>query len=391
MSFIESILEDEALRREQFPIARDSIFFAHASVTVLPKAATDAIRDFAAHSETAQQESAWSVARVEETRQLAAELIGATPDEIALLGPTSLGLNLVANGLTWEPGDEIVGYFEDYPANVYPWRALASKGVKYIGLEPELPGVLTWDVIEPALTDRTKLVALASCHFQTGYRIDIDGIGRRLHERGIFFCLDGIQTVGAFPTPVEHVDFMAADSHKWMLGPAGAGIFYVKKSRQQDLNPALLGSINVSSPNFIAQPDIRYVAGAKRYEPGILNLVGIHGMWGAMKMLLKAGPEAISARLLDIRRTILDTLRPLGYQLVLEEHDLSSDASDANRSAIITLTHPGKDIEALFDRLKDQSVVTSLRRNRAGEPFIRLSPHFYNTGAEIDRVAELLR
>lgn len=391
MRFIESILRDEDLRRELFPIANEQIFFAHASVTVLPKAATDAIREFAVRSETAQQECAWAVARVERTRQLAAELIGATPDEIALLGPTSLGLSLVANGLAWEPGDEIVGYFEDYPANVYPWRALAAKGVKYVGLEPEAPGVLTWDVIEPALTPRTKLVALASCHFQTGYRIDIDGIGRRLHERGILFCLDGIQTVGAFPTPVEHVDFMAADSHKWLLGPAGAGIFYVKKSRQQDLNPTLLGSINVSSPNFIAQPDIRYVAGAKRYEPGILNLVGIHGMAGSMELLLKAGPEAIAARLLTLRERILQEVRPLGYRLALEEHDLSDDASDANRSSIVTLTHPDKDIEALFDRLKQERVVTSLRRNRAGEPFLRLSPHFYNTENEIGRVVDLLR
>src|SRR5690606_10288744 len=137
---------------------------------------------------------------VNETRVVAARLLGAQAQEIALLGPTSLGLSLVASGLDWRPGDEVVCYPDDYPANVYPWTDLERHGIVVRRLQPAEPGAITPELVEAALTPRTRLVALASCHSLSGFRLEVDSIGRLLRARGVLFCLDAIQTLGAFET-----------------------------------------------------------------------------------------------------------------------------------------------------------------------------------------------
>ena len=183
----------------------------------------------------------------------------------------------------------MICYADDYPANVYPWLELERRGVKCVQLRPDVPGEITPELVESALTERTRMVALASCHFLSGYRIDHNAIGAVLREMGIYFCLDAIQTVGAFPTLVEHVDFLSADSHKWMLGPMTAGIVYVREELHDFLRPPLLGAWNVKSPNFVPQPDIVFEAGARRYEPGVLNVAGILGMKAAIDPLPRTG------------------------------------------------------------------------------------------------------
>jgi selenocysteine lyase/cysteine desulfurase len=219
----------------------------------------------------------------------------------------------------------------------------------------------------------------------SGFRIDAENIGRQLHERGVLFCLDAIQTLGAFPLSVEHVDFLSADSHKWLLGPAGAGIVYIAKEHFGRVRPTLLGSWNVYSPDFAAQDAIRYYAGGRRYEPGMLNLPGIAGMSAGMGMLMDLGIEAVGQRILRLRRELLEGLRSQGWRLYIEARDQRADASDAERSGIVTVTHPERELSTEYERLKLEGVTASLRKNRHGQPFIRFSPHFYNTVNEIDR------
>lgn len=387
MNFIERLQADEALRREQFPVAAKAIFMAHASVTVLPKMVTDAMREFCDRSAIEQQESAWTVARVNEARALAAALIGAHADEIALIGPTALGLSMVAQGLDWNPGDEVVSYYDDYPSNVYPWRALEPRGVKYVPFRTAAPGAVTWEAVERALTLRTRLVSLASCHFVAGRRIDVSGIGRNLHERGILFCLDGIQTLGAFPTPVEHVDFMAADAHKWLLGPGGIGVFYVRREARVHLQPILLGASNVVSPDYLTQSKTEFLSDARRYEPGALNWIGAHGLWGALKLIHEAGPENIATRLLAIRERLVAGLCSIGFTPYVDDKDCEGTLP----SAIVTVWHADRDMKTLHEHLSARGVIASLRRGTDGRALVRFSPHFYNTDAEIDRVIDLLR
>lgn len=382
---LHELIDNESERRKRFPVVCDRVYLAHAGVSPLPRAAVVAMQDFLASASADSQDNPHTEPLEREGREVGAALIGCDPDEVALLGPTTLGLNLVALGLPWQPGDEVVFYGDDYPANVYPWQGLADRGVTLRRLHPDLPGRITPELVQAALSERTRLVALASCHFLSGRRIDIDAIGAMLRERGVLFCVDGIQTVGAFPTSVANVDFLSADSHKWMLGPAGAGIFYVRRELHSVLRPALLGSWNVYSPQFIAQEQVAYYAGARRYECGMLNLPGIAGMIGAGRMLLALGIDAIADRIRELRALLVDLAVERGYELYGGPND-----EPAAQSGIVTLRQPARDLSVVAKRLTDAGVAASLRHNRKGEPLLRFSPHFYNTFSEIEIAANLL-
>jgi selenocysteine lyase/cysteine desulfurase len=238
--------------------------------------------------------------------------------------------------------------------------------------------------VEQALTPRTRLVALASCNFLNGYRIDVDAIGRLLKARNVLFSLDAIQTIGASPLSVEHVDFLSADAHKWMLGPLAIGIVFVKKERFELLRPTLLGAWNVISPNFITQPEIAFPDTAQRYEPGVLNAAGIYGMRASLEMIASIGIDKVHARIMELKTQLIQSLEPLGFQPI-------GPASGPAASGITTFSHPTADLAKLFSVMEERGIVASLRFDRSGKPFLRFSPHFYNTSEEIAVVAELLR
>lgn len=381
---IDSLVLDESARLKTFPVARKKVFVAHAGVTALPEPVASAIIDYTRRSCENHQEFGDVLRDVHQTRQVAARLIGAHADEIALLGPTSLGLSLFANGLPWEAGDEILCYADDYPANVYPWMDLVRRGVVIRYLQPPSPGEITPELVEASITRKTRLVALASCNFLTGFRIDVDAIGKVVHDGGALFSLDAIQTLGAFPCSVEHVDFLSADAHKWMLGPLAIGIVYVKRRHFDLLRPTLLGAWNVESPNFITQDKIAFPNSARRYEPGVLNCGGIYGMRAALELLLGIGIDLIAVRLLDLKAHISVQLRELGCEII-------PPAEGRNASSITTFRHPHLAMPSIMEALERNGIVASLRFDRAGSQFIRLSPHFYNTHAELDSVAKVIR
>ncbi|MFT6562861.1 MAG: selenocysteine lyase/cysteine desulfurase [Limisphaerales bacterium] len=381
---IEQIQADEALRLREFPVARETAYLAHAAVCPLPACARDAVSDYAAACTGGDQENFVPANLLRDTRQLASNLLGAELCEIALVGPTSLGLSFIAQGIDWQPGDNIIVHGDDYPSNVYPWMALAKKGVELKRLEPSAPGRIEPEDVFELIDSRTRMAALASCHYVSGYRIDIGTIGRELRSRGILFCVDGIQTVGAFPTPVEHVDFLAADAHKWMLGPCSAGILYVKREMQDRLKPVVQGWHNLSCPDFIAQETLDYKPDGRRYEAGTANLLGIVGHHASLQLLDALGLEKIAADLLAKRRLLLPELLAKGCDV------LHADVPEANASGIVAFSKPGEDMAALQARLGQAGVTVSLRVMRDGSKLIRLSPHFYNTPAELYRLLEAL-
>ncbi len=380
---VSSLVLDEETRRAEFPVCRNKIFLGHAGVTALPTRVADAVVQYTQASSENHQEFGDVLRVVQETRRVCANFIGANADEIALLGPTSLGLSLFANGLPWRAGDEILCYADDYPANVYPWMDLARRGVVVRYLRPENPGEISAELVANALGERTRLVALASCNFLTGYRIDVDAIGRLLHERNILFSLDAIQTLGAQPLSVEHVDFLSADAHKWMLGPMAIGIVFVKKQHFDLLQPTLLGAWNVRSPNFITQETISFPDSAQRYEPGVLNVSGVYGMRAAIKMLMDCGLPAVGERIAELKRAIIEALQPSGFEFI-------APVDGPRASGITTFRHPRASSAQLFRALEESGVVASLRFDRAGRDYIRLSPHFYNTLDEIERLTAIL-
>ena len=378
-------LDDEAARRRAFPVCERKTFLAHAAVCPLPRVAADALR---VHADEAMfsgpDDYVRALKQIRAARETCARLIDATPEEIALLGPTSLGLSLFAGGLDWSPGDEVVYHADDYPANVYPWLDLTRRGVIPRALQPERPGEITPEVVAAALTPRTRLVALASAYFLTGYRIDVDAIGQMLHARGVLFSVDAIQTLGAFPLSVRHVDFLAADAHKWMLGPLAAGIVYVKKTHFERLRPILLGASNVRSPDFISQGEIVFTDTAARYEPGVLNLGPTLAMAASLELIQSVGKEQVAGRIASLVKTLAKSLLELGFEP-------AGPVDGLHACGILAVTHPRADVGALFQKLQDETITASLRLDRQRRAFLRWSPHFYNTEDELARAVSVLR
>jgi selenocysteine lyase/cysteine desulfurase len=378
------ILSDEELRRREFPVTADTIYLAHAGVCPLPRRVASAIADYVRDATVSDQEKPILPALLKDTRELAAQLLHCRSDEVAFVGPTSLALSLIAGGLKFRRGENILIYFDDYPSNVYPWMALADQGVQVRLMNTRGLGQIRPTDVLGQVDENTRLVALASCHFISGYRIDLAAIGRSLHERNILFCVDGIQTLGAFPTPIEHVDLLAADAHKWLLGPCAAGLLYVRREVQAQVNPPIHGWHNVHSPNFVSQERIQFRADARKYEPGTQNWLGLVGLKAAIQLVQEFGIENIARELLRKRAWVVPALQAKGCSV------LQADAPAENASGIITFQHPGKDLPTLHEKLLQEKIITSLRADRKGQRYLRLSPHCYNTDAELRRVLELI-
>jgi selenocysteine lyase/cysteine desulfurase len=384
MPTIPEILTQPALRETLFPVTRHKRFFAHAAVAPLSGPAARATQTEAEQGSHDSQERPDFFPRLARVRTACAEILGAKTEEISLLGPTALGLNLVALGLDWQNGDEVVYSPGCYPANVYPWLNLKHRGVRPVELHPRGPGEITPDLVFSALTSRTKLVALASCHFLSGYRLDYQTIGEELRKRGILFCVDAIQSVGATTLNATCCDFLAADAHKWMLGPNGAGIFYVRQEAAAQLRPALLGSWNVESPDFIAQPHIHPEKGGRRYEPGSLNSLGNEGMAASLELLHDLGVPLIENRILLLRKLLVEGLLTRGWKVLSAHHPHSA------HSGIVSGYKPGLEVISVARRLREQNFSLSLRNLPDGTSFLRFSPHFYNLETEIAELLEAL-
>jgi selenocysteine lyase/cysteine desulfurase len=371
------ILNDENRRRQEFPVCERSVFLAHAGVSPLPCRVADAIQQYVEAASRGDQEDALPERIVAETRQRAAKLIEANPDEIAFVGSTSMGLAMVAAGLDWRAGDAVICYRADYPANVYPWMDLESRGVEVRFVQPRQYGRITVNDLEPLVDKRTRLVSLASVHFVTGWRLDVDEIGRFLRERGVLFCLDGIQSFGALKTSMRFVDFAAADAHKWLLGPLGTAIFYVRREHLGRLRPVLVGWNTAFCPDYIAQPVLKLRPDARRYEPGSLNLAGIVGLNAALEMILEIGIDRVEELVLERARDAIKLAEGAGCELL-------GPREGEELSGIVSMTC--KNVEAIHSRLGAAGIVTSLRRRHENGACLRVSAHFYNTKQDVEKL-----
>ncbi|HVM46962.1 MAG TPA: aminotransferase class V-fold PLP-dependent enzyme [Candidatus Acidoferrum sp.] len=378
------ILSDEELRRREFPVVQHKVFLAHAGDCPLPRRVAEAVAGYAREAANGDQERVVYPAILEKGRKIGAQLLQCQPEEVSFVGPTSLGLSFIASGLRFRKGDNILIYFDDYPSNVYPWLALAEQGVEVRLMNTRGLGVIRPRDVMGQVDENTRLVALASCHFISGYRLDYQAIGRELRERNILFCLDAIQSLGAFPTTVEQVDSLAADAHKWLLGPCGAGLLYVRKGLHEKVNPPIYGWHNVQCPNFVAQEHIVLRTGAQKFEAGTHNLLGIVGLVAAMELILELGVENIARELLRKRALLVPALEAKGFAVL--EPKMPAEAA----SGIVSFSKPGADLAALHSKLEAAGIVTSLRGARDGAQYIRLSPHCYNTDAELHRMLEAI-
>ncbi len=379
------LLSNEELRQHEFPVTREKIFLAHAGDCPLPRRVAEAIAQYARQATTGDQEKFVYPAILESGRKLAARLLNSRPEEVAFVGPTSLALSFIASGMHWRKHDNILIYFDDYPSNVYPWMALAERGVQVRLINTRELGVIRPIDVMGQVDEQTRMVALASCHFVSGSRLEYQAIGKYLRERNILFCLDAIQTLGAFPTTVEKIDFLAADAHKWLLGPCAAGIMYVRHELQEKLRPPIFGWNNVRCPNYVAQEQIVFRKDAHRFEAGTHNFLGLVGLLAAMELILEIGVENIAAELLRKRAWLVPALQAKGCLVV------GAKAGPETAGGITSFFLPDETrLPALHEKLEAANIITSLRTDRKGRRYIRLSPHFYNTDAELHRLLELI-
>lgn len=377
MLSISELLANESLRLSEFPAARNQIYLAHAAVSPLPRRVATRMTAYLTESQCSDQEVAAGEA-VEETRRALARLLQVNPDEVALMGATSNALSLIAAGFPFQSGDNVVIYRDDYPSNVYPWMALESKGVEVRSIQVPRLGEITIENVMNSVDGRTRMAALSSCHFLSGFRIDLDAVGFALREHGVAFCVDGIQSLGAFPTSLQHVDFMAADSRKWMLGPSAAGALFVRKEWQERLQPSGWGWHNLIGTGFTAADRLELRSSARRYEPGMANLAGLIGLGAAVELIQEVGLPAIAAELKRKRAYLMEKLRQTGWEI------LGDSTASAHWGGMLSVSHPRRNLTKVFQTLEQKKIRISLREICGGRKYIRFSPHFYNTDDELD-------
>jgi len=363
--------------REEFPVTQNLVYLNHAAVAPLPRRTARAMQDLAddALKFGSLHYDRWLDA-YEGLRVAVARLIGAQRSEIALVKNTSEGISMVAQGLTWHPGDRIVAFREEFPANYYPWLRLEGTKrctVDWLSVNDPL------EQIEIACTG-AKLLAISFVQYLSGFRADLKAIGEICRRHHCFFFVDAIQGLGAFPLNVEacHIDALAADGHKWMLGPEGCAILYVRKSRQDEIFPEEFGWTTVAGYNDYASRDMALREDAGRYECGTLNTIGCFGLRASVEMLLEAGVERIAPAVEGLADQLAEGAVKKGYQIL-------GDRTAENGAGIVAVQNPTIDSRKVVHDLKAQGILAAPRQG-----WVRMSPHFYISPEEIERVVAAL-
>jgi selenocysteine lyase/cysteine desulfurase len=358
--------------RDFFPITRRLVYLNHAGVAPLSAPAADAMRWLADDAQRfgSFHYDAW-MATYEGLRASAARLIGATAAEIALVKNTSEGIATVALGLDWGPNDKVVAFKEEFPANYFPWKRLESKGVRveWLSIHDSLERV-------DQACQGARLLTISFVQYLGGQRADLLAIGEICHRRGCLFMVDAIQGLGAFPIDVRdaRIHALAADGHKWLLGSEGCGILYIQKDLQDSVEPIEFGWTNVAHYSDYASRDMALRPDAGRYECGTLNTIGCYGLKAAIDFLLEVGVDRIGSAVQRLGDQVAEGVVSKGYQL-LAERTASSGAG------IVTFRRDDLDSRVIVHNLREQGFAAAPRQG-----WVRVSPHFYISPEDIDRM-----
>lgn len=363
--------------RDLFPVTRNLVYFNHAAVGPLSVRAYEAMER---HARDQREFGAlhWRdwYAEYVRLREAAAKLIGAQPDEIAILKNTSEGLSFVAAGLRWNEGDNVVTTAMEFASNWTPWKRLEPRGV-----ECRVAPAADVASIEPMLDERTRLVSVSSVAFHNGFTADVEAIGALCARRGVRFCVDAIQSLGVLPIDVRaaKIDFLAADGHKWMCGPEGAAIFFVAADRREELEVVESGWTNIDRKGKFIDCPVELLPDARRFEAGSLNTNGIYGLRAALDLIHETGIDVIRERALRVANALAEGLESIGWKLALPR---------PVASPIVGATPPAveKSIRWFHGKLEERGIVTAPR-----EGLLRFSPHYYNSEQEVERVVDVLR
>jgi cysteine desulfurase / selenocysteine lyase len=368
------------LPRSEFAVTQRHVYLDHASAGVLPLSSVRAIEAFLrSHAEDGVRGTFPYDQRMPEYRERIGRFVGASGADIAMLGNTSAAANAVAAGLDWRAGDQLLLCDDEFPANAIPWIALRRRGVE-VRLFPVARERLTPAVLAREISGRTRLVAVSWVSYADGYRHDLAGLSEAAHGAGALLCVDGMQGLGVFPIDVKAlgIDAFYAGAAKWMLGLHGIAMLYVAPSLTERLELVTPGWRSMRDMWDFHNYDQPYSAEAMRLEGGTPNLPGTLSFVCAVDLIERSGKEAIARHVLDLTDRLYEGLRRLGAEIATQRGEGVS-------SGIVTFMLPGWDPIALGQELERAGIVATYRATG-----IRISPHGYNTAAEMDVVLETL-
>ena len=369
------------MKHAEFPLTDELIYLNHAAVAPWPKRTSAAVIAFAEQNSRYGSHFYldWLKKETELRQQFLALINASSVDEIALVKNTSEALSFVAFGLPWQAGDNIVSSNEEFPSNRLPWQSLSNQGVEL--RQANLSSHETPEEALFALVDsHTRLLTISSIQFASGLRLDLQRIGEFCKKNDILFCIDAIQSLGAvqFDVQAYNADFVMADGHKWLFGPEGLGVFYVRAQVRDKLRLSQYGWHMMKDTHNYENLPWEVHPGARRFECGSPNMLGIHALSASLSLLLETGMDIVETRIIE-RSDFLKTLIASNQQLTL----LAQQKSQL-KSGIVIFKHKSIASEILYQHLQQNGVVCALRGGG-----IRFSPHFYNTFSELERAVEL--
>jgi cysteine desulfurase/selenocysteine lyase len=386
-------------RQSLFPILAKCIYFNHAAVGPLPATTAEAMARHAADQRDfgALHWREW-YAEHDRLRAAAARLIGADAGEISILKNTSEGLAFVAEGFAWERGDNVVTTDLEFPSNYTPWKHLERRGVE-CRVVRNVAGCVAPEQIEPSIDARTRIVTISTVAFHNGFAADVEAIGELCARHGVLFCLDAIQSLGVIPVDVKkaRVSFLAADGHKWLLGPEGTAVFFCAAEQRQRLDVVESGWTNIRKrASFIEMP-VEFAESGRRFEGGSLNTNGAYGLRASLDLIESIGVERIGAEAIRLATRLADGAEGIGCRIgtprpirsaivgVYPPPVESARVRKITGAELSATSSPGVVLSTLHAWLEREGVVCAPR-----EGMLRFSPHFYNGDEQVDRVVELL-
>ncbi len=367
--------------RTEFPVTKSYIYMNHAGVAPLSSRVMDAMVGFVedATFNGAVNVESW-VETVELCRSVSAQLINADVTEIAFMKNTTQGILLAANGIDWNEGDNVVTSAVEFPANVYPWWSLKERYGVETRMVHEHDGRIHLDDLIAAIDEKTRVVTISHVEFASGFRNDIKAIGKICKDRGIWYVVDAIQSIGVIEVDVKscHIDILAADGHKWLLAPEGAAIFYCANDKLDKLNNTNIGWASVVNPRDFLNYDLTQKPDATRFEEGSYNTTGLYGLNAAIELLLEIGITGIETRVMELTSALITGLESKGYHVFTPK-------KTSDRAGIVVFESHRHTPSEINERLLKENIIAAERGSG-----VRVSPHFYNTQSEVEQLLETL-
>lgn len=366
--------------RSYFPyIDNKIIYFNHASTGPMCKPVIDRINEILDERSKSKLDDYQSfLSFADETKQLLALYLNTEKDRIAFTDNTSNGLNILAQGLKWDKGDKIILNDIEFPSNVYPFMNLMKKGVEVKFVKSE-DGIVTATDIINAADDKTRMISVSYVQFLSGYKIDLEILGKFCNDRNIILSVDAIQGLGALQLDTKkcNIDFISCGAQKWMLGLQGMAFIYISSKLQQQIDPTFIGWLSVENAWDLLKYELLPKSSASVFQTGTVNTLGIYALNTVLKMFESFGYRRIENRVIDNTLFLRNKLNENGINLFPQELE------EKYYSGIVTFKHP--DTTGLFNWLSERKIVASLR-----EGMIRLSPHFYNNDDDLEKVVDAI-